>query len=82
MECARRAICRALRPQTADSTASLCTYLKSCAMMRSNRPTAATTARKSHASRTACEDRFGVCTECARRAMREPLWRQTADSTA
>eukprot|EP00974_Lingulodinium_polyedra_P087537 8484336-Lingulodinium_polyedra.AAC.1 len=44
----------ALRPRTVDSTASLCTFLKPCAMMRPNRPSVAAAARKSHASRTPC----------------------------
>eukprot|EP00974_Lingulodinium_polyedra_P099202 9611751-Lingulodinium_polyedra.AAC.1 len=37
-------------------------------MMRSNRPSAAATARKSHASRTPCEHQFrrahGMCETC------------------
>eukprot|EP00974_Lingulodinium_polyedra_P001819 171787-Lingulodinium_polyedra.AAC.1 len=44
-----RAICKLLRQRTVDSNASLCNVLKRCTMMRSTRPCAAATARKSHA---------------------------------
>eukprot|EP00974_Lingulodinium_polyedra_P010046 966445-Lingulodinium_polyedra.AAC.1 len=35
-------------------------FSKPCTMMRSNRSSAAATARKSHASRTPCEHQFSV----------------------
>eukprot|EP00974_Lingulodinium_polyedra_P079016 7652675-Lingulodinium_polyedra.AAC.1 len=45
----KRAMREPLRPRTAGSTASLRNVLQNCTMMRSNRPCAAATARKSHA---------------------------------
>eukprot|EP00974_Lingulodinium_polyedra_P077220 7475920-Lingulodinium_polyedra.AAC.1 len=56
-------------------------------MMRSNRPSGATTAQQSHASRTPREHqkpntKNGVRMARAKRAIREPLRRQTVDSTA
>eukprot|EP00974_Lingulodinium_polyedra_P100242 9710160-Lingulodinium_polyedra.AAC.1 len=50
--------------------------------MRSNRPSAAATARKSHASHTQCKHQFLAFERCAKRATCEPLQPRTADLTA
>eukprot|EP00974_Lingulodinium_polyedra_P052170 5019004-Lingulodinium_polyedra.AAC.1 len=51
-------------------------------MVRSSRPSAGTTTRTSHASHSPCKHHFLVFAWNARRAIHEPLWQQTVESTA